>query len=121
MATNQPEIMSTIMADAHGAAPYTVSARVRTVGVREFRDHASQYLNGPDILAVARHGRTIGYYIPVAATPTEEARQALARINRTLDEMVASGAITEAELERVFDLTQPWPDSAAADPASRPA
>jgi hypothetical protein len=86
--------------------------------VREFRDHASEYLAGRDIVAVERRGRTIGYYIPIAASPDDEARQALARLDRILAEVVASGAITEEELDRVFDLSRPWPDPDEAPPSS---
>ena len=31
--------------------------KMKNVGVREFRDHATKYLAGPETVAVNRHGR----------------------------------------------------------------
>jgi hypothetical protein len=109
------EVASEVSAgiDAH-------ASRVRPVGVREFRDHASRYLAGDEILAVERHGRTIGYYVPVATPPLEEARRALDQLQQILAQVVASGRITEDELERVFDLSRPWPDPAEDDAPAMP-
>jgi hypothetical protein len=53
-----------------------------------------------------------------SAGGSDDARQALARIDRILAEMVASGAITEEELDRVFDLSRPWPEPDEAPSAS---
>jgi hypothetical protein len=33
------------------------------VGVREFRNQATQYLAGDEVLAIERHGQPIGFYI----------------------------------------------------------
>lgn len=51
---------------------------MRDVGVREFRDHASSYLAGDEPLAVRRHGRVLGFYLPVKhKSDEEELREAL--------------------------------------------
>ena len=39
---------------------------MKHVGIREFRDRASHYLASREVLTVERHGRPIGFYIPVA-------------------------------------------------------
>jgi hypothetical protein len=50
---------------------------MKDVGVREFRDHASRYLSGDEPLAVRRHGRILGFYVPVRQkSDTEELRRA---------------------------------------------
>lgn len=51
------------------------SPKLKTVGVREFREGLAEILNTPEPVAVTRHGRTIGYYIP--ATDPERARAEL--------------------------------------------
>jgi hypothetical protein len=38
-------------------------AKLKTVGVREFRDHATTYLSGSDPVAVSKHGRVVGFSI----------------------------------------------------------
>lgn len=66
------------------------------VGVREFRSHVAQYLQGTQPLVVRRHGRIIGYYIPVGR---DEARvgAALDRLGAAVERIVGSG-LTEAHL-----------------------
>ena len=34
---------------------------VKNIGVREFRNNASTYLSGPDVVADNRHGKVIGF------------------------------------------------------------
>ena len=38
--------------------------RVIHVGVKEFREDMAQYLDSPVPVAITRHGRTVGYYVP---------------------------------------------------------
>jgi hypothetical protein len=40
-------------------------AKLKTVGVREFRDHATTYLSGSDPVAVSKHSRVVGFSIPL--------------------------------------------------------
>ena len=36
----------------------------QTVSTREFRADLAKYLDSQEPLAISKHGRTIGYYIP---------------------------------------------------------
>ena len=47
--------------------------------------------------------------------PNEEIHWALAIINQTPADVIATGLISEEEVERVFDLTRPWPDPSRND------
>ncbi len=38
---------------------------MKDVGISEFRDHASSYMSGGEALVVRRHGKVIGFYLPV--------------------------------------------------------
>jgi hypothetical protein len=40
-------------------------AHPKQVGIREFRDRATTYLSGSEPIAVSKHGRAIGFYIPL--------------------------------------------------------
>jgi hypothetical protein len=84
-----------------------LEARVRHVGIREFRDRASHYLASDEVLAIERHGRLIGYYIPVAPGTAEEVRAALERLNRAVERALATGPLDETTLSAALDLRRP--------------
>lgn len=42
------------------------------VGVREFRAELAEYIDGDEPVAVTRHGRTVGVFIPARADLTAE-------------------------------------------------
>jgi NADH:ubiquinone oxidoreductase subunit B-like Fe-S oxidoreductase len=77
---------------------------MKRVGVREFRDHATQYLAGDTVLAVERHGQPIGFYIPTGASRSESFAQALMRLEQTVQQVVNETGLSEEELSRLFDL-----------------
>jgi antitoxin (DNA-binding transcriptional repressor) of toxin-antitoxin stability system len=85
---------------------------MKRVGVREFRDHATRYLSQGEILAVERHGRPIGFFIPARASAEEDVRQALERLHRVVEQVLAQSGMTEDELSQALDLNQPAPDAA---------
>jgi hypothetical protein len=83
---------------------------MKRVGVREFRDHATQYLAGDEVLAIERHGQPIGFYIPTGNRQTQPFAEALGRLERTVARIVAETGLTEENLSRLFDLSQPLPE-----------
>jgi hypothetical protein len=81
---------------------------MKDVGVREFRDHASRYLSGDEPLAVRRHGRVLGFYIPVRQkSDTEELLSALREAKEGLEELRCATGLSEEELveELVPDMS----------------
>jgi hypothetical protein len=77
---------------------------MQRVGVREFRDRATKYLAGNEILVVERHGRPIGFYIPAASKKDEDLQSALARLEAAVERVLAESGMDEAELSALFDL-----------------
>jgi len=72
---------------------------MKDVGVREFRDHASSYLSGVEPLIVRRHGRVLGFYLPVRRKDDEqELRAALRELSESLDELRRETGLSEEEL-----------------------
>ena len=67
-------------------------------GVREFRDHATKYLAGDEVLAVERHGQPIGFYIPTSPRRGEELAESLARLDAVVREVLRDTGMTEDEL-----------------------
>ena len=98
-----------------GIGRYTVytkethMAKVKSIGVREFRNNASTYLSGSETIAVNRHGKVIGFYIPLERDE-DEVRRAVARLGAAVGQVLEETGMTEEELARVFDLRQPMPE-----------
>jgi hypothetical protein len=82
---------------------------MKNVGVREFRDHATKYLAGPEPVAVNRHGRVIGFYIPLERDE-DEVRHAIAKLGETVEQVLSETGMTEDELAGLFDMRRPLPE-----------
>lgn len=78
-------------------------SELQSVGIREFRDHATKYLAGHAPLAIKRNGQVIGFYIPVGKDE-EETRRALARLGDTVERVLARTGLTEEELSGLLNL-----------------
>jgi antitoxin (DNA-binding transcriptional repressor) of toxin-antitoxin stability system len=57
------------------------------VGIREFRSGLAEYIASSTPVAVTRHGRTVGYFIPTHGQ-MEADRAALKKASRTLDKLL---------------------------------
>jgi hypothetical protein len=85
----------------------TTRDSVKKVGIREFRDHATQYLAGDEVLAIERHGEPIGFYIPTGRSRQVSIDEALENLERTVRRVLAETGMSEDELARLFDLNEP--------------
>lgn len=81
---------------------------MRRVGVREFKDKATNLLHGGETLVIERHGQAVGFYIPVVAKDRAAGRAALDRLGETARAFLAQTGLTEDEL--VAALTTPVDD-----------
>ena len=81
---------------------------MKTVGVREFRDHATSYLAGSEPVAVSNRGTVIGFYIPLHAD-RQEAQRALERLGARVQQILADTGMSEEELAELFHLRAPRP------------
>jgi antitoxin (DNA-binding transcriptional repressor) of toxin-antitoxin stability system len=68
------------------------------IGIREFRENLSGYLESDAPLAITRHGETLGYYIPAHKRSRKAELEAMRAAAKELDEMIASWAAGEDEL-----------------------
>lgn len=94
---------------------------MKHVGVREFRDRASDYLKNSEPLAVERHGKLIGFYIPVekpGATEAQEFGAALSRLDATVRQVLEESGMTEDELAHAFALGNGATDRGEANEAT---
>jgi len=86
---------------------------LKRVGVREFRDRATGLLKEAEPIAVERHGRLIGFYIPVEPKRKDRAEltEALERLEAAVARALEESGMTEDELAEYFDLSKPPPES----------
>jgi len=83
--------------------------KLKTVGVREFRNNASAYLSGSEPIAVNRHGKVIGFYIPLERDE-DEVRRAVAKLGSTVEKVLEESGMSEEELAHLLDLRRPMPE-----------
>lgn len=76
---------------------YTFMETVK-VGVREFRENLSGYLESGSPLAIMRHGETLGFYIPARQRSRKADLAAMRAAAKGLDEMISSWGASEDEL-----------------------
>lgn len=77
------------------------AAPLTRVGVKEFRDKATQLLAQDAPFAVERHGKVIGFYTPLAVSPEKKARmdQAITHMNETMSRVADDLGLSLDELE----------------------
>ncbi len=65
------------------------------IGMREFRENLSGYLESGKPLAITRHGETLGYYVPARKRNRKAEIKALHAAAEDLDKMIADWGATE--------------------------
>lgn len=76
---------------------------MRHVGVREFKDQATSLMSAGETLVIERHGKPIGFFVPVDAKDRKRGRAALGRLGRAIDTVLADTGLVEEQL--VEELT----------------
>lgn len=72
------------------------------VGIREFRENLSSYLESKTPVAITRFGATIGIYVPTKPKPRQADLEALRTAGEKMQELIAAAGTTEAELMEDF-------------------
>ena len=72
------------------------------VGIREFRENLSNYLESKTPVAITRHGATIGIYVPTRPKPSQADLEALRAAGEKMQELIAAAGTTEDELVEDF-------------------
>lgn len=71
---------------------------MRAVGIREFRDRATQMMSAGETLVIERHGEPIGFFVPISAKDRRAGREALGRLGEAVDDLLATAGIDEGQL-----------------------
>lgn len=72
------------------------------VGIREFRENLSSYLESNTPVAITRHGATIGIYVPTRPKPSQADLEALRVAGEKMQELIAAAGTTEDQLMADF-------------------
>jgi len=72
------------------------------VGIREFREGLSSYLESKTPVAITRHGSTIGIYVPTRPKPSQADLEALRMAGEKMQELIAAAGTTEDEIVEDF-------------------
>jgi antitoxin (DNA-binding transcriptional repressor) of toxin-antitoxin stability system len=72
------------------------------VGIREFRENLSSFLESKTPVAITRHGATIGIYVPTRPKPSQADLEALRVAGEKMQELIAGAGTTEEELVEDF-------------------
>jgi antitoxin (DNA-binding transcriptional repressor) of toxin-antitoxin stability system len=79
-----------------------IAMQTERVGIREFRENLSGYLESTSPVAITRHGQTIGFFVPSQRPPDEADLEALRRAGERLQGLIASSGTSEDELVNEF-------------------
>lgn len=71
---------------------------MRSVGVREFRDHATKLIGSGETLVIEKHGEPVGFFVPIVAKDRRAGAQALERLDVLVTEVLEERDLTEDEL-----------------------
>jgi antitoxin (DNA-binding transcriptional repressor) of toxin-antitoxin stability system len=55
---------------------------MEAVGIKEFKNKATQYLRAEKPVAIERHGKLVGFYIPVAERDEEKSKSLCPSLKR---------------------------------------
>lgn len=72
------------------------------VGIREFRENLSTYLESKTPIAITRHGMTIGIFVPTRPRLSQAELDALRAAAEEVQEMLAAAGTSEDEIVAEF-------------------
>lgn len=80
---------------------------MKSVSIHEFRDKAAYYLASRETISVKRHGKIVGFYVPVKESDEEEVQSALMSLSQSVADALTQSGWDEDELSQALDLSQP--------------
>ncbi|MGC4001124.1 MAG: hypothetical protein QM767_28170 [Anaeromyxobacter sp.] len=72
------------------------------IGIREFRENLSTYLESKTPVAITRHGTTIGVYVPTKPSPTQEDVEAFRTAGEKMRQLLKAAGASEDEIVADF-------------------
>ncbi|HJT24990.1 MAG TPA: hypothetical protein VJ873_10460 [bacterium] len=78
---------------------------MKVAGIREFRDHAPEFLGGRDLVFVTKHGKVSSLVVPLSKSeelPLELRRELLTRLGSAISGQLRKAGIREGTIENDF-------------------
>ncbi len=95
---------------------------VKRVGIKEFKDRATQLLAGGEPFVIERHGKPIGFYTPVAVADSAKVREAQNAFNEKMQDLARRLGLSIESLEdELFGTASQAATTEEGAPASAPA
>ena len=76
---------------------------MKRIGVREFKTKATALISEEKALVIEKHGKPVGFYIPLPKKDKIEAREAADRLEHTLEGILARTGMTREEFEAEWE------------------
>ena len=76
---------------------------MKRVGIREFKDKATSLIAEEKGLVIERHGKPVGFYIPLVKKDKAAAKEAAERLERTIEGILERTGVTREEFEAAWD------------------
>ena len=76
---------------------------MKRVGIREFKDKATSLIAEEKGLVIERHGKPVGFYIPLVKKDKAAAKEAAERLERTIESILERRGMTREEFEAAWD------------------
>jgi hypothetical protein len=76
------------------------------VGIRDFRENLSSYLESKTPVAITRHGSTIGISVPTRLKPSVADLEALRLAGEKMQELIAAAGTTKDEIIEDFKMSR---------------
>ena len=76
---------------------------MKRVGVREFKEKATALIAEADTLVIEKHGKPVGFYIPLRQKDKAQAREAAERLEQVLEGILQRTGMTREEFDRAWD------------------
>ncbi|MBS3933895.1 MAG: hypothetical protein KGZ35_06015 [Truepera sp.] len=76
---------------------------MKRVGVREFKTKATALIAEERALVIEKHGKPVGFYIPLQQKDKAKAREAAERLEQALAGILQRTGLTREEFEQAWD------------------
>lgn len=80
---------------------------MKLIGIREFRDRASQHLASGEVLGIQNHGRLVGVFVPIRSPDPAKVEHAAQLLAQTVEQVLQQTGLSEAQLVNLFDASAP--------------
>jgi antitoxin (DNA-binding transcriptional repressor) of toxin-antitoxin stability system len=75
---------------------------MRHVGIREFKNQATSMMSSGETLVIERHGRPIGFFVPLRAKDRQAGSAALGRLGDVVQKVLDETGLSEEDLAQAL-------------------